>query len=125
MNKLVYEELSYKIIGLAFVVFNNLGYGLDEKTYSKTLEILFNENKIKYKKEFYAPILLGDKLVSKRYFDFFIENKIILELKVGTNQYREACTQIFHYLKSNDIKLGIIIRFTKTGVKTKRIPNIR
>ena len=34
-NYLVYPELSYKIIGCAFEVFNELGFGHAEKYYQK------------------------------------------------------------------------------------------
>ena len=38
-NKLLYPELSYKIIGILFEVSNNLGPGLKEKHYQKAVEI--------------------------------------------------------------------------------------
>lgn len=121
----IYEELTYKIIGLAYKVNRIVGFGQTEKVYSLALEELFKRDHISYARELYAPIVVNGKVITKRYFDFFIENKIVVELKVGPDNYREACSQIFHYIKQNDIKLGIIIRFTKTGVVVKRLPNLR
>ena len=76
-------------------------------------------------KEFYAPIIVNEKVIAKRYYDFLICGKIILELKTKENKYRDVCSQVFKYLKASGLKLGLIIRFTKNGIKIKRIPNIR
>jgi len=69
-------------------------------------------------------VKISEKLLVKRYFDFLVDGKIIIEFKTGDYMYKQSCSQIFSYLKSGDIKLGLIIRFTKNGVKIKRIPNI-
>ena len=124
MADLIYKELCYKIIGVAFEVHNSLGAGLKEKVYADALEVIFKEEDISYSREYYYSVKVRDKVVAKRYFDFIIEDKIVVEVKIGYDNYREACNQIFEYLKSSGLKLGLIIRFTKYGAKTKRIPNI-
>lgn len=124
MADLIYKELCYKIIGVTFEVHNSLGVGLKEKVYADALEVVFKEENIPYIREYYYSVKIRDKVVAKRYFDFIIEDKIVVEVKIGYDNYRDACNQIFEYLKSSGLKLGLIIRFTKDGVKTKRIPNI-
>jgi len=45
MAKLVFKELSYKIVGAIYETYNNLGYGHREKTYQRALtEELKNNN---------------------------------------------------------------------------------
>lgn len=124
MADLVYKDLSYKLVGLAFEVNCALGSGLKEKTYADAYEELLKEEKIKYQREFYFPLKIRGKIVSQKYFDFLIEDKIILEFKIGGDKFIDAYRQIFEYLKTSDLKLGIIIRFTRDGVKIKRIVNI-
>ena len=51
--------------------------------------------------------------------------KIILELKVGSRFKKENIDQIYSYLVQNDKKLGLLINFSREGVKIKRIVNIR
>lgn len=48
-NKLIYPELSYKIIGVIFDVFNELGYGYQERYYQKAIAKSFNRLGISYK----------------------------------------------------------------------------
>lgn len=125
MSEIIYEELSYKIIGIAFRVNALLGSGLEEKVYQTAFEEYLKEEKIVYERELYFTIKINEKTISKKYFDFLIDGKIIVEIKTGIRDYRDACSQIFHYLKMSKLKLGLLIRFTKDGVKVKRIPNIK
>lgn len=124
MTEVVYKELSYKLVGLAYEAFNALGSGLKEKFYGNAFEQLLMDEKIIYQRELFYPIKLRDKIIGKNFFDFLIEGKIVVELKSGSDRYKEACAQLNQYLKSSNLKLGLIIRFTKDGVKTKRILNL-
>jgi len=51
MEKLVHKDLSYKIIGLIFKVFNKLGYGYQEKYYQRALALELDREKIDYIQE--------------------------------------------------------------------------
>lgn len=125
MTEIIYKDLSYKIIGIAFRINGLLGSGLEEKVYQNAFEEYLKESKIAYEREMYHTIKINEKTISKKYFDFLIENKVIVEIKTGVRDYRDACSQIFHYLKMSKLKLGLLIRFTRDGVKVKRIPNIK
>lgn len=57
--------------------------------------------------------------------DFVVENKIVLELKRGENFPKKHIEQVYAYLKATKLKLGIIANFSKSGVKFKRILNIK
>ena len=119
---LLYPELSYKIIGFVYKINDLIGFGQSEKIYCDALEELLKENNLEYSRELYFPIKLNGKLLAKRFFDFLVDDKIILEIKVGDLKYKETCSQLFQYLKLSGKKLGLIFRFTKNGVKIKRIP---
>lgn len=124
-EKLLYKDLSYEITGLAFKIDNQIGYGQTEKIYCNALEKLFINENIPYIREFYAPIKIDDEVIAKRYFDFLIDDKIILEVKVGYLNYRQVCSQVYQYLKASKHKLGLVVRFNKNGVFIKRIPNLK
>ena len=124
MGNIIYKDLSYMIVGIAYKVDNDIGAGQSEKVYCDAIEKLLIKEKIKYNRELYAPIKVDDELVAKRYFDFLIDDKIIVEVKVGNYAYKPVITQLLQYLKQGKYKLGIVIRFTKSGVINKRIVNI-
>lgn len=122
---MVHPELSYKIVGVAFEVYNELGPGHKEKFYQRALALSFRKAGLNFKEQVYCPIKFGDKIVGRYYLDFLIENKIIVELKSGEKFLRQNINQIYSYLQANDLPLGILINFTREGVKFRRIVNIR
>ena len=106
-NDLIYPDLSYKIIGCAFEVFNALGPGHSEKIYQKALAESFKE-----------------KIIARGYLDFQVEERIIVELKKDERFSKIHIEQVLQYLKNSSLQLAIIINFTKTGVISKRVINI-
>jgi GxxExxY protein len=123
-DNILYPELSYKISGLAFEVFKALGGEVKEIYYSNAFEELLKRDGIKYSRELYYPLKINGKIIGRNIFDFLIEDKVVVEVKRGYRNYYAACDQLFNYLKSSNLKLGIIIRFEKDGARIKRIPNL-
>jgi len=121
---LVYPELSYKIIGSIFEVFNNLGYGYQEKYYQKAIAKELKRLEIPFKEQAPFEINFKGEIIGKYFLDFLVEDKIILEIKKETNFRKHNIEQIFGYLKKSGLKLGILVNFTKDGVKFKRILNL-
>lgn len=121
---LVYPELSYQIVGILFGIFNDLGYGYREKFYQRAVAQELAKSKIKFKQEFRAPVIFRSKKVGDHVFDFLIEDKIVLELKQGDHFSKNDIAQAFEYLKSSNLKLAILARFTRRGLQYKRIVNL-
>ncbi|TSC96644.1 MAG: hypothetical protein Athens071426_19 [Parcubacteria group bacterium Athens0714_26] len=121
---LLYPELCYRIIGIVFDIFYKVGYGFTEKQYGKAIEIALKETGLDYKKELPVRINYKNTFLTTNYLDFLIDNKIILELKQGNLFLKKDIDQIYKYLKITNLKLGLLIKFTRSGVKFKRIVNI-
>ena len=122
-DKIIYKELSCKIVGLSFGIYNELGYGFQEKHYEKAFEKSLKDEKIPYKNQLFHKILFKETEIGRYYFDFLIDDKIVLELKKGNHFLRKNIDQVKGYLKVTGYKLGIIINFTPNGVKSLRILN--
>lgn len=120
---LLYPELSYKILGKAFKVWSELGFGHKEIVYQRAIANILKEE-FKIQEQCPAKIIYNGKNVGIYYFDFLIEDKIVLELKVRNYFSVKDIKQLYSYLKSRKLKLGILIHFTSTGVKSKRVVNI-
>jgi len=108
MGKLIYPKLSYEIVGILYDLYNQLGYGYQEKYYQRAIEQLLDEKRINYRKELYCPIFLNKKRIGFYKLDFLIDDKIILELKVVQDFYKKHILQVLSYLKHKNIKLGIL-----------------
>ena len=48
---LIYRELSYKIVGILFEVYNDLGFGYQEKYYQRALVMAFKKHRLKFKEQ--------------------------------------------------------------------------
>jgi GxxExxY protein len=64
-----------------------------------------------------------NKIIGRYFIDFLIENKLIVEFKVGNQIKNQHIQQVLAYLKTNNLRLGLIALFTEKGVKIKRIIN--
>lgn len=123
MGELIYKDLSYEIMGCAFTVFKELGFGYREKYYQRALAEELRKAKIKFEKELAVKLFYDGKVIGKYIIDFLIEDKIILEIKIAKEFYTKDIKQILSYLKAKKLRLGILIIVTKDGMKFKRIAN--
>ena len=121
---LIYSDLSGKIIGIVLDVRNQLGHGHPEKTYQKALAIAFAKAGLVFVEQLYAPVIFEEKVIGKNYFDFFIEEKIVLEIKKGNYFVKTHIDQVYKYLVSKNIKLGILVYFAPKAVHLKRVVNL-
>lgn len=124
MSILIYEDLTFIIRGLLFEVYNHLGSGYREKTYCDAIAKSFDKNRIKYKREIKFPVKIYDEEVGKRYFDFLVDDKVIVEVKIGNKNSRRDFEQIREYLTMSNHKLGLLVLFRDKDVKVYRVPNI-
>jgi GxxExxY protein len=121
---IIYADLSGQIIGLLFDVYNHLGHGHPEKTYQRAVAAAFTKASLKFVEQLYVPVLYEGKVVGKNYFDFFVEDKIVVEIKKGDYFVLKHINQVYQYLVSKDIKLGILAYFAPKTVHLKRVVNL-
>ncbi|MBI2075161.1 MAG: GxxExxY protein [Candidatus Harrisonbacteria bacterium] len=123
-SDLLYPELSYQLIGVLFDVYLNLGYGYREIQYQKAIEIALKSSGVKYHREYPVKLLYKGEFLTTNFLDFVIDDKVVLEVKQGDLFRKTDIDQVLNYLKATKMKLGILARFTKSGVKFKRIINL-
>ncbi len=122
MEKILYKEESYKIIGLCMEVHNNLGKGFLEIVYKDALEYEFRLADVPFEREKeYVVNYKGVILPHKFYADFVVYDKIILEVKCVRNIGDEHIAQTMNYLKISKCKLGLLVNFGKLSLEFKRI----
>lgn len=119
----LYKDLTEKIIGLTFNVYNSLKYGYQEKYYQRAFEQILQENNIYFKKELSVPIEFRGTIIGRYFIDFVIENKLVVEFKVGKEIKDQHVQQVLAYIKTNSLRLGLILLMSPNGVIVKRIIN--
>ena len=104
-------------------MFNELGWGFSEKDYQSALAKELEDKNIKFVREVYIPINYKETLIKKYYADFVIYGKILVELKVVPRLGYFHVRQLLNYLRLSGIRLGILIYFSKEGIKYRRVLN--
>ena len=102
-----------------------MGFGHKEKIYQNAIEHALGQSNIKFRRELPAKIQFQGKDVGLYYFDFLVDGKVVLEIKVRNFFSKKDIIQLYSYLKAMKLKLGIIAHFTRTGVKFKRVVNLK
>jgi GxxExxY protein len=116
-----FNIITEKIIGCAIEVHRNLGPGLLESIYEKALCIEFDENQMKYERQFAVPIIYKGNILGEFRIDLFVEKEIIVELKAVDKPNPVFEAQVLSYLKTMNKKLGLLINFNvpvlRNGIK--------
>jgi len=83
VDKIIYKDLSYKIVGVLYGVYNELGYGFQEKIYENAIAKSLFENGVNYKRQAPYRVVFHGKIIGRNYIDFIVDDKIVLEIKRG------------------------------------------
>ncbi|QKG79560.1 GxxExxY protein [Tenuifilum thalassicum] len=122
MEKIIYKEESYKIIGKCMEVHNNLGPGFPEIVYKDALEFEFRKANIPYEREkMYEVNYKGIILPHKFFADFVVFDNIILEVKAVSGISDEFIAQALNYLKVSGNQLALLVNFGELRLNYKRI----
>jgi len=121
-----YKELTEKIIGLFYKVYNKLGYGFLEKVYENAMVIEFKKEGIPAVAQFPIKVLYEEESVGEYYADILVATKVIVEIKATRNLALENEAQLLNYLKATDIEVGLLLNFgPKPQIKRKAFDNYR
>lgn len=123
MSRLIYPELSYKIQGILFKVHNKLGSTRQEKHYQRAIEIELTDQGVSFQREKKVVLEYLGKRIGDYFVDFVIDDKIILELKAKDFYNSKDINQAISYLKTLNLRLGILANFRLDKLKYRRIIN--
>ena len=106
------NDISYRIRGAIFNVYNELGPGLLESIYSKALTYELEKVGLEVKCEVPVPVLYDDIDLGIGFrLDLLVENKVIVEVKSVEKLAKIHHKQVLTYLKVTDLCLAILVNF--------------
>lgn len=126
-NDLVYKEECYKIIGILYRVYKDLGGDLLEKHYQKAVATALQLEGINFNEQYPIKLYYEKNYIGIYYIDFLLQigdARIVLEIKKNKNFGLKNIKQVNNYIKTLGVKLGILANFTSSGVIYKRIVNL-
>lgn len=112
MEKLLYENLTYKIIGSAQEVYKELGPGYLESVYEDALCYELDLINIGYQRQVELDVQYKNIIFEKRFrADLLVENKVLVENKATKKITNQDVAQLINYLKTTGIKIGLLFNF--------------
>lgn len=118
-----YKELTYKIIGCAMEVHKYLGNGFQEVIYQRALAIEMQMQGIEFSREHEMQLSYKGYDIGKRRVDFFVEEKIMVEIKAVINLEDVHLAQAMNYVEAYDLEIGLLINFGSKSLQHKRVHN--
>src|SRR3954470_13524639 len=95
-----YREITAEIIGGAMRVHAALGNGFQEVIYQRALQIEMQDTGLKFMRELRMPIYYKGKAIGERRVDFFVDNKIMVEIKAVIQLENVHLAQAKNYLEA-------------------------
>lgn len=116
-----HQDITEQIIGAAFEVYRVLGYGFLEKVYQHAMQVELQNRGLIVELESKIKVHYKDALVGDYSADLFVEDCVIVELKVAKTYHSEDEPQLLNELKATGIQVGLLINFGRTKVEFKRM----
>jgi GxxExxY protein len=121
MVDLIHGELSYRVIGILYKIYNAMGAGFQEKYYQKAIRKVLEKERTPFLEQVRMDIDIEGAQIGRYYIDFVIDHKIALEIKARSFISQRDIRQILGYLKKSGLEVGLLAGFSSEGLKIKRL----
>uniref|UniRef100_UPI0040494C03 GxxExxY protein n=1 Tax=Flavobacterium sp. TaxID=239 RepID=UPI0040494C03 len=111
MNKLLHKNITDKILKAYFSVYNSLGYGFLERVYQNAMYFELKELGVNVEAQKQIKVYYKNQLVGEYFADLIIEDLIIVELKASELLMTAHRSQLYNYLKSTKMEVGLLLNF--------------
>jgi GxxExxY protein len=122
-DKVIYRDLSYRVMQAVFEVHNTLGPGFVESVYEEALAYELELCDIPFERQQVVTVCYKGRVVGTHRLDLVVDSKILLELKAVSALTDLFKQQTLSYLKATGLKLGILANFGTPRVEHVRIAN--
>ena len=106
-----HSDLSERIIGVFYDVYNELGHGFLESTYAEAMVVALEDAGLTVAREVPVPVWFRGRKVGQYFADLMVEDTILLELKAARSMDGTHEAQLLHYLLATDVEVGLLLNF--------------
>jgi GxxExxY protein len=115
-----HRELTEKIIGCAYCVYNKMGFGFLESVYEKCMLIELRKAGLNAESQKPITVYYDKEIVGEFIADVLVNDTIILELKSVRRIIKAHEVQLVNYLVATGKQVGLILNFGERKVEVKR-----
>jgi GxxExxY protein len=109
--KFPHRELTERVIGCFYDVYNELGFGFCESVYHQVMKLALEAAGLKVESEVKLPVCFRGTQVGYFEADLLVEGVVILEFKAAERLLSAHESQLLNYLKATAIELGLLMNF--------------
>ena len=120
-GKLLHRDITEKIIGSAFEVHGELGYGFLERVYERAMQVELIRRGSTAEIEKRVQVRYKEVVVGDYDSDLIVDGCVLVELKVNPQYDRRDEAQLLNVLKATGLKVGFLVNFGRTKVEYKRL----
>ena len=117
----LHSELTGRIIGCAMEVHKVLGNGFQEVIYQRALEIEMTQQGLSFSREHEMEISYKGIKIGSRRVDFFVEDKVMIEIKALIQLEDVHLAQAINYLEAYGLEVGLLLNFGSRSLQFKRV----
>ena len=110
-NGLKHRELTEKLIGIFYSIYNELGHGFLESVYEQAFSVELAEKGIFFQRQIGVPVWFHGQKIGDFRADLLIDEKVIIELKTGRDIDSAWEKQLLNYLRATQIEVGMLFNF--------------
>ena len=116
------NDLTYRIIGAAMAVHNQLGSGFKEEVYERALLVELGQSGIECQSQYPVEVWYEEEQVALFYLDLFVEGSVVVEVKAFSHQLtNDEIAQVINYLKAAEAPVGLLFNFGRRSLEYRRI----
>ena len=120
-DKLLHRDITEKVIGAAFEVHGQLGYGFLERVYERSMQVELIRRGSSAEIEKRVQVRYKEVVVGDYDSDLIVDGCVLVELKVNPQYDRRDEAQLLNVLKATGLKVGLLVNFGRTKVEYKRL----
>lgn len=120
-EKYLHSELTGKIIGCAMEVHKTLGNGFQEVIYQRALDIEMAQQGLTASREHEMDIFYKGIKIGNRRADFFVEEKVMVEIKAVKELEDVHLAQAINYLEAYGLEVSLLLNFGSRSLQFKRV----
>lgn len=106
-----HHELTERLIGIFYAIYNELGHGFLESVYEQAFSVALAESKTFFQRQMAVPVFFHGQKIGDFCADLLVDGKVIVELKAGREIEPAWEKQLLNYLRATQIEVGMFVQF--------------
>lgn len=116
------NDLTYRIIGAAMAVHNQIGPGYKEEIYENALYCELINREMRVQRQVQTPVFYQNEQIGLFYLDLLVEDQVVVEVKALSHQLtNDERAQVINYLKATGSPVGLLFNFGRRNLEYRRI----